>query len=36
LMYAGFALPMGVLQVWLHGWINKRRRATDQAARIQH
>ena len=35
LMYAGFALPMGVLQVWLHGRINKRRRAPDQAAGIQ-
>jgi BASS family bile acid:Na+ symporter len=27
LMYGGFALPLGLLQIWLHGRINKRRRA---------
>lgn len=26
LMYGGFALPLGLLQIWLHGRINKRRR----------
>ncbi len=27
LLYGGFALPLGLLQVWLHGRINKRRQA---------
>lgn len=32
LLYGGFALPLGLLQVWLHGRINKRRHASEQAA----
>jgi hypothetical protein len=34
LLYGAFALPLGFLQVWLHGRINKRIRASHREAAI--
>ena len=32
LLYGGFALPLGLLQIWLHGRINRRGRGSNARA----